>query len=309
MNRHYLKINALLFYLLIFTLTESLALRVATYNVKNYLSTDRMVDGKWEKNYPKPESEKTALRKITLTVNPDVLLIQEIGSKEHIEELISDLKTEGLTYTHFTINQGEDNVRHVACLSKIPFHKIEHHRQVPITYLGEKSIVKRGLLQITFKNEATIWTLFGLHLKSPRTENKKDPKGAKRRLAEAQAIRDIIKTKFANTPNPLFLIAGDFNDKPTSATLRRFLKINKRKFTEQIKAVDSRNEFWTQLYQKDSIYFPADYILASPNFLPYVKNQKAFIADGPFSLIASDHRMVYIDLDFSSSNLIYKKTP
>ena len=37
---------------------EGMTIRVASYNVHNYLSMDRIVEGRWRPDYPKPEKEK-----------------------------------------------------------------------------------------------------------------------------------------------------------------------------------------------------------------------------------------------------------
>ena len=57
------------------------AVRVATFNLQNYLIMDRMVDGKWKRDYPKPEKEKRALRSILKKIDADVVAFQEMGER------------------------------------------------------------------------------------------------------------------------------------------------------------------------------------------------------------------------------------
>jgi hypothetical protein len=57
------------------------SIRIASYNLKNYLIMDRLVEGKWRKDYPKPEAEKSIIQKNILEVRPDILVIQEIGGR------------------------------------------------------------------------------------------------------------------------------------------------------------------------------------------------------------------------------------
>lgn len=33
------------------------SIRIASYNLRNYLIMDRLVEGQWMKNYPKPKAE------------------------------------------------------------------------------------------------------------------------------------------------------------------------------------------------------------------------------------------------------------
>ena len=55
------------------------ALRLATYNLKNYLSKDRLIEGFWRQQYPKPEHEKSLLRAIIKEVSADIIALQELG--------------------------------------------------------------------------------------------------------------------------------------------------------------------------------------------------------------------------------------
>ena len=45
------------FFLLSFVCFGGERIRVASYNVRNYLLMDRLVAGRWVENYPKPEIE------------------------------------------------------------------------------------------------------------------------------------------------------------------------------------------------------------------------------------------------------------
>ena len=39
------------------------SISIASYNLRNYLIMDRLVEGQWMKNYPKPEAEKSIIQK------------------------------------------------------------------------------------------------------------------------------------------------------------------------------------------------------------------------------------------------------
>ena len=79
------------FFLLVFSwhlsLKSSEVVRVASFNLQNYLSCERIVDGKWRPDYPKPEVEKKAVRFSLKSVNPDILALQEIGDYRYLLEL------------------------------------------------------------------------------------------------------------------------------------------------------------------------------------------------------------------------------
>ena len=118
----------LLFALLVFGpfvlnfLVASDSVRVASINVQNYLLMDRWIDGRWKRDYPKPEKEKRALRSMINQVDPDVLLIQEMGDLPFLNELWMDLNvTDGAQFHYSSWMQGsyEEEERHLAVLSKI----------------------------------------------------------------------------------------------------------------------------------------------------------------------------------------------
>lgn len=44
------------------------SIRIASYNLRNYLIMDRLVEGQWTKNYPKPEAEKSIIQKFSLSL-------------------------------------------------------------------------------------------------------------------------------------------------------------------------------------------------------------------------------------------------
>ena len=71
------------FFFLVFfwhlSIKSSEVVRVASFNLQNYLACERIIDGKWRPDYPKPEVEKKAVRFAIKSVNPDILALQEIG--------------------------------------------------------------------------------------------------------------------------------------------------------------------------------------------------------------------------------------
>ena len=76
----------LLLFLFLSPLWGQDVVRVASFNLRNYLSCDRMVEGKWRPDYPKPEVEKKAVRSIIRSVNPDILALQEMALEVNIHQ-------------------------------------------------------------------------------------------------------------------------------------------------------------------------------------------------------------------------------
>jgi endonuclease/exonuclease/phosphatase family metal-dependent hydrolase len=205
---------------LVVAVATASALTVGTYNVENYNLADRMVEGVFRQAYPKPEAEKQALRTAIRGFAPDVLALAEMGSAPFLEELQRDLKAEGLDFPHAVVLEAADADRHVAVLSRLPFKDVRRHAKVPVKYLGESDVVKRGVLEVTIATSAGDVTLFVVHLKSRRTERPDDPEGAAQRTAEAEAVRDLVLARFPDPAQARFMIAGDWNDTRNSKPVR-----------------------------------------------------------------------------------------
>lgn len=286
------------------TLTLPQRVRVGTWNVRNYMAMDRHYDGRYRRDYPKPEAEKTALRQILLDVRPDILLLQEMGGAAYLRELQADLKREGLDYPYAILPQetagleGTHGDRSVALLSRYPWVQTEQ-AELMLTYFGERQPLLRALLEVEFETaQGSRWSVFTLHLKSRYTNRRDDPESLILRTAEATAIRNHIAKKYPPDSGAHYLITGDFNDLQNSAPVRRFLTRGEVTLSYPIECLDSRGEIWTYYYAVAGSYQRVDYILASPALRGRVSDGS--IADHlPQSRIASDHRLLYADIDLS----------
>jgi endonuclease/exonuclease/phosphatase family metal-dependent hydrolase len=278
----------------------SAGLTLATYNVENYLVADRMVDGVYRDAYPKPENEKNALRQVIKSMAPDILALQEMGTQPFLDELLRDLKNDGVDYPYVTLLDGPDPDRHVAVLSKIPFKEINPHTKVPVLVMGKKDNVKRGLLEVSFATTEGELTLFVIHLKSRRTEQKEDVEGVKRRQEEAEAVRDLILKRFPDPAKGRFILCGDWNDTRNSKPVKSLQKRGETVLGEILRASDSRGEVWTHSYYKEDSYSRIDYFFVSPLVKPVVRNGRAQIYDGPGVSDASDHRPVVLTLNLDA---------
>jgi endonuclease/exonuclease/phosphatase family metal-dependent hydrolase len=278
----------------------SAPLTIATYNIANYTLTGRIVEGIYMRGYPKTEKEKTALRAVIKALDADILALQEMGTQPFLNELLRDLKTEGVDYPHAQLIEAADTDRHVAVLSRRPFTTVRKHTDLTFKYFDATERVKRGLLEVHVKTGAGDLALFIVHLKSRLTDRKDDPESVQRRLAEAQAVRDrvlLVYPKPAGNPDARFMILGDFNDIRANPPLQRLVKQGRVEITQALRATDSRGEVWTHFYEKRDTYTRVDHILVSPALKKFVTGGVAHIYDGPGVREASDHRPVYVRLD------------
>lgn len=275
-------------------------LTIATYNVENYGPANRMTDGGYRKDYPKPESEKSALRVVIRGLNADVLVLQEMGDQAHLDELRRDLKAEGVEYPHAALANAVDEDRRVAILARRPLKAVTTHTDLQFSYLGGKESVKRGLLEATIATAAGDVTIFGVHLKSRFTDRPDDPMSAIRRAGEATAIRDRVLKRFPAPATARFVIVGDCNDGRTSKAAGFLQRRGKTEITSLVPATDSRGELWSHAWRREESYSRVDLIFVSPGLKPAVTGGAGRIYDGAGVREASDHRPVFIVLRLES---------
>ena len=273
-------------------------LTMATYNIENYVSTNRMTEAGYRKDYPKPESEKRALRTVMRALNADVLVLQEMGPRAYLDELQRDLKAEGLDYPHVALAEAADADRHVALLSRRPLKAVTTHSDLEFTYFGAKERVKRGLLEVTIATVEGDVTIFAVHLKSRFTDRPDDALSTIRRIGEATAVRDRVLKRFPVPVKARFVILGDCNDSKSSKPLERLHVRGKTVITELLPAADSRGETWTHAFRRDDTYTRVDYVFVSPGLRSAVEGGVAQIFDGDGVRAASDHRPVTLTLQF-----------
>ena len=269
--------------------------RLASWNVRNYNVCDRMVDETFRKEYPKPEAEKAALRRVLKEISPDVVAFQEMGPRPFLEELQRDLRAEGLDYPFVAQVEGADPARTLALLSKIPFSFVQSHDKLPAQ---KTTYVSRGLLEAGFETEGVPWRLYVLHLKSRRTVDKSDPQAQRQRRSEARAIFDKICESNAAD----YVVAGDFNDNGRSAAMRAFTGTGRNSTgVRPLPACDRRGEIWTYFYASQEWYQRFDFFLCSPAMAARAKEARGHVADSPDVLKASDHRLIWADFDFAKN--------
>ena len=273
---------------------------IATYNIDNYTVTDRMTPEGYRPGYPKPESEKTALRAVIHALHADVLVLEEMGPQPFLDELQRDLAKQGDDYPHAFWVDGPDPERHVAVLSKRAWKTATPHPDLEFTYRGRLEKVKRGLLEVTFTAAGGDFTLWAVHLKSKLAEDddENDPQSANLRAAEALAVRQTILDEFPDPGSSRFAILGDFNDGKGSKPVQDLLRRGRTNITSMVPAADSHGEVWTEFYAKQEIYSGIDHFLVSPGLRGAVRDGRAIIFDAPEVSLASDHRPVVVTLDF-----------
>ncbi len=273
-------------------------LRIATYNVRNYTAADRMVRDVYRPEYPKPESEKTALRAVIEALDADVLALQEMGGEPYLRELQRDLRSEGVDYPTAVFMRANDSERGLAVLSRVPLAQVVRHADLDFPYLHGRESVRRGMLEVRLPAPGGEVSLFVVHLKSRYTERDDDPDSVIRRGAEATAARNRVWERFPSPTEPTarFAIVGDFNDGPRSRAVRAFASRGESALSALLPAADSRGETWTYFYAREDVYSRVDHVMVSAALAAEIAGGAATIYDGPGTAEASDHRPVLFTL-------------
>lgn len=279
-------------------------LSVATYNLGNYTSANRrLADGGFRPDYPKPEVEKGALRRVIAALDADVIALQEVGGAGYLAELRRDLASEGIDYAFGEAPSGPDEARGLAVLSRVPLGRVTLHRDLLAKRRGAETPdpVRRGLLEVEVPTAGGMVTIFVVHLKSRITEDRSDPAAEDQRVAEAQAVRDRILERFPEPAAARFLIVGDFNDVPGSRTLRAVQARGSTAISRWVDAADERGQRWTHEYGRIASYSRFDHVLVSAGIWGEGAERdrvNARIVGEPWADVrrASDHRPVVLRL-------------
>jgi endonuclease/exonuclease/phosphatase family metal-dependent hydrolase len=264
------------------------SLRIGTWNVRNYLLHNRWEQGKFRFDYPKPEAEKAALRRVLLQVRPDILLLQEIGSAAMLQELREDLAAAGLDYPHLHAAVAPGARGGLGLLSRLA--PAEALFLDPVGGQEGAPLIRRGLQELVFHLGGQRLRVFNVHLKSRYTSDPEDFESRAFRAAELRALQAVLAARLAiRGEDEWLLLAGDFNT-PFDDPLLEALRLG----WQPLEAVDAAGEAWTYLHVRtdtretiDGFWKPAGDAegLSAVGVFPVEK-------DGP---IGSDHRLVVVD--------------
>lgn len=268
---------------------------IASYNIENYLVTERHDFGAPRGPSGKPEKEIAALIHIIKEINPDILGVCEIGPKNQFDDLKARLEKAGLGYTDFEYVDGPDLDRHLALFSRFPITKHESMADVPFALNGATLKVRRGFLDVTIQvNPDYQLRLVGAHLKSKLAV----PEGeALLRREEAHLLRKHADDILAKDPATNLVLYGDFNDTKNEPAIREIMgPRHAPNHLTDLYLKDNIGDRWTHYWKTADIYSRIDYFFVSPGLLPEVVNEHCGIYRSPAWNEASDHRAIFAAL-------------
>lgn len=221
----------------------------------------------------------------------DVVSLQEV---ENIEMLTELRDRYGLRerFPYFQLIEGNDFRKgyDVAVLSRYPIKRFETHKDRIIgAYEGREQRFRRDLLEVDveFPNSRTLRVFANHFIAFPGQPYCDDI----RRL-EAIEARKIVLEQSQKYPVSYSAIMGDFNDEESSDALKLFSKGGLSNVTRGLPPS------WGEL--RETHYPPTrlDHIMADGSLASRVKGRGIF--RHPQEALASDHRLVYIDVELEA---------
>jgi endonuclease/exonuclease/phosphatase family metal-dependent hydrolase len=259
---------------------------VAAYNIENWVLMER----NHRPDQPKPEAEKNAVADVLVTIHPDVLGLEEMGTTNELAELTGLLAARGLKYPYSEWIQGQDTNRHVALLSRFPITERNSRTDYTLTIATNVLRVSRGVLDVRVKvNDRYSFRAVVAHLKSHRQDTAFDQ--AVTRLEEARVLRRHVERALQENPALNLIVMGDFNDTPETETIQTLIgkpPLRLMDLMPQDSAGGHDTHYWRYRKQWSRI----DYLLLSPGMSNRYVAGSARIADVSGWDKASDHRAV-----------------
>jgi endonuclease/exonuclease/phosphatase family metal-dependent hydrolase len=266
--------------------------RFLAYNLRNYLTMRRYVNGK-ASSRSKPEEEIAPLIEIIQNAHPDILGVCEIGSPQDLKDFQSRLKKAGIDLPHTYRAYGGDRVRALAILSRFPIVSTALPKKFSYELNGIPFKISRGILDATIQLPDKKVRFLGVHLKSKRPIEGADQELMRRN--ESMLLRKHIEDILSKSPDTLLMAYGDFNDtKRTKAVYTIKGRANSKNYMEMLELVDSRDENWTHNWKREDIYSRFDYMMVNRKLAPFIDRKSSRLLDPKSWEKASDHRALLV---------------
>ena len=274
------------------------SIRLCTYNVNNlFLKGEGAL---------KPHAQTRALVRMLSVLDADVVCLQEVGSMASLLAL-----NEGLDHPYpfsYLLEGNSNRSIHLATLSRVPC-QVTSHRQIPLQdeaghalkLAGSETQARAGQLQVAAMTrdliridlEGLALSVFHVHLKSRLNQPWQVCDAATIRRAEVALVVDQVQRFQSRESQQGVVLAGDFNDRPSSDELAGLQALG---FT------DVHGELLARRGRNPSTYWPK----RNSRFDRLLLNDVALARYAPDSVAlhatqmarqASDHYPVTLDLN------------
>ncbi len=276
------------------TKEDGRAIRFVAYNVENWLTMERFVNGKAIPGVAKPEKERRAVVEAILSSRPDILGISEIGNESDVEDLKKHLSDAGMPLPHSHLSRGGDPTRSLVILSRFPIGSTKMHENLGYR-LGDRAyLMQRGILDASVNTPAGALRFLGVHLKSKREVEEGDQEEMRR--SEGHLLRRELDRILQEDPQARLVVYGDFNDTRQSSTIKTVHGSGKGSRLKMVALKDSRGHYWTHHWSSEDVYSRIDYVFVSPALGRAVAWDQCKILDNGAVAVASDHRPLLVVL-------------
>jgi endonuclease/exonuclease/phosphatase family metal-dependent hydrolase len=264
-------------------------LRFIAYNVENWLTMDRWIDGREQPGLPKPDAEKDAVIRMLVRHQPDVLGLCEIGQREDLDDIRIRLKDAGIDLPHAHHVGGSDTTRFLGLLSRYPITSTAQAAETSFEIRGKPFAINRGILDATVEADGKPYRFLGVHLKSKREVPETSQELM--RQNEARLLRRHLDAVLDADPAARLIVYGDINDTRSSRSFKSIVgKLGAPGHLVILPLADSRGHLWTHHWSSQDVYSRIDYITITPNLQAEVIASQSRILDDPEWHEASDHR-------------------
>ncbi len=277
---------------------EQRKITVAFYNLKNHLLMDRRVSGGGSERLPKPEEELEVVLKSIAEIQPDVLVVCEIGDERTISAFQAQLEQRGVLLPHsHSITDAAGHERNLAILSSLPFQSIHSRDRLSYRLGGTLIPHQRGILDVSLKlSTDESLRILGLHLKSKREVTEGDQQEMRRN--EARLTREHLDELFRTDPDAKVLLLGDLNALRHEPAVRMIQGISQRPdYLRALTLTDDRGARWTHHWSYADAYSRFDFALYSRALSRHIERDESYIYHRPDWWKGSDHRPIVVVLE------------
>ena len=243
----------------------------------------------------KPLKKALELQKAIQDINPDILMLCEVGGEESLRNF-NDLFLGNQYYTALMEGNSDRNIDVGFLIKKsLPFYfDLQSNKNRPINFNYAQDLHHdKSVASLKFSRDVVELKLFKQnrdnpfliillgHLKSHLDPEKKDSHGFERRKAELKTMLEIHQELLKSHPNTPQIIAGDFNGNAsktvTEEEFRTIYETTKLEDVLHIQDVKPEKR-WTfcQIRPGNKVDSKQlDYAFLTPSLVPHLKPQSA----------------------------------
>jgi endonuclease/exonuclease/phosphatase family metal-dependent hydrolase len=267
----------------------------AAWNVRNYMLRPVLnKEGRTRTPAKSPESIAAVVETLR-KIRPDIIGLNEIGTRKDLADLQRRLRKAGLILPHTTWVDGPDGERHIALLSRFPL-EVQHDTQTAFQLEGISQRVRRGILDVTVQvREDFPLRILGVHLKSSRVVPQYDQAAFRR--AESLILRDRVEKILESSPEKPLLVFGDFNDTKNSPVVKGVAgRAGTRRSLTILPLADRTGDQWTYHWDESDEYSRIDYVMVNQPLRRLLLRGGTGLRREKNWFVASDHRPMIVTM-------------